>query len=89
MAFDLRLSRERTGVVAMRQDSNYKQLDTMKLGRKGGKKKKKKKCHSLNVFCLVLFSVLSFIKGLGAELTTLRLGLLTMTNLTSSCHTKR
>uniref|UniRef100_A0A674E0G6 Eukaryotic translation initiation factor 4Ba n=1 Tax=Salmo trutta TaxID=8032 RepID=A0A674E0G6_SALTR len=36
MALDLRLSRVRTGVAAMRQDSNY-QLDTTKLGRKPGK----------------------------------------------------
>ena len=41
MAFNLRLSRARTGVVAIRQDSNYKQLDTMKLGRKGGQIKNK------------------------------------------------
>ena len=32
MTFNLRLSRARTGVVAMRQDSNYKQLDTTKRG---------------------------------------------------------
>jgi hypothetical protein len=31
MALDLSLSRAPTGVVAMRQDSNYKQLDTTKL----------------------------------------------------------
>ena len=37
MTFNLRLSRAHTGVVAMRQDSSYKQLDTMKLGRKRGK----------------------------------------------------
>ena len=36
MAFDLRLSQAHTGVVAMRQDSNYYQLDTTKLGRKRG-----------------------------------------------------
>jgi hypothetical protein len=35
MAFDLCLSQARTGVVAMRQDSNY-------LGRKGGKIERKK-----------------------------------------------
>ena len=33
MALDLRLSRARKEVVAMRQNSNYEQLDTMKLGR--------------------------------------------------------
>ena len=36
MALDLRLSRVRTGVAAMRQDSNYYQLDTTKLGIKRG-----------------------------------------------------
>ena len=34
MALDLRLSRVHTGVAAMRQDCNYCQLDTTKLGRK-------------------------------------------------------
>ena len=38
MALDLRLSRVRTGVAAMRQDCNYYQLDTTKLGRKKGVK---------------------------------------------------
>jgi dienelactone hydrolase len=42
MAFDLRLSRARMGVVAMRQDSNYQQLDTTKLGRKILKNSKNK-----------------------------------------------
>ena len=36
-ALNLCLSRVRTGVAAMRQECNY-QLDTTKLGRKGGKK---------------------------------------------------
>ena len=39
MALDLRLSRVHMGVAAMRQDCNYYQLDTMKLGRKNGKNK--------------------------------------------------
>ena len=34
MALDLRLSRVRTGVAAMRQDCNYNQLDPTELGRK-------------------------------------------------------
>ena len=40
MALDLRLSRVRTGVAAMRQDCNY-QLDIRKLGRKKAFLKKK------------------------------------------------
>ena len=36
MALDLRLSRDHMGVTAMRQDCNYYQLDTTKLGRKRG-----------------------------------------------------
>ena len=43
MTLDLRLSRARMGVVAMRQDSNYKkkQLDTTELRRKKGVKNTK------------------------------------------------
>jgi dienelactone hydrolase len=37
-ALDIHLSRVRTGVAAMRQDCNYYQLDTTKLGRKKGVK---------------------------------------------------
>jgi hypothetical protein len=40
MALDLRFSRVRTGVAAMRQDCNYYHLDTTNLGRKKGVKKR-------------------------------------------------
>jgi hypothetical protein len=48
MALDIRLSRVCTGVAAMRQDYNYYQLDTMKLGRKKGWKIHTQKIITLN-----------------------------------------
>ena len=44
MTFNLRLSRARTGVVAMRQDSNYYNNWITRNGGEKWVKKKKKKC---------------------------------------------
>ena len=59
MALDLRLSRVRTGVAAMRQDCNY-QLDARKFGRKRDKSQIQNKSwfHQTRESCFSLFESL-------------------------------